>query len=79
MLDQEFADKLENAKEAFKINAKNGKIAVQKKTKKSAYKVKVTVNAAGNDHYEEQAGLSSEMCKLFKKIFILPSSTWYAI
>ena len=53
MLDQEFADKLENAKEAFKINAKNGKIAVQKKTKKSAYKVKVTVNAAGNDHYHQ--------------------------
>jgi len=39
------------SKKALKINAKNGKITVKKKTKKGTYKVKVKVTAAGNKSY----------------------------
>ena len=33
------------------VNAKNGKITVKKKTKKGTYKIKVKVNASGNDDF----------------------------
>ena len=39
------------SKKALKVNSKNGKVTVKKKTKKGTYKVKVKVTAAGNENY----------------------------
>jgi len=40
------------SKKALKLNAKNGKITVKKKTKKGTYKIAVTVKASGNENCE---------------------------
>ena len=37
---------------AFKVNAKNGKVIVRRKTKKGTYDVTVKVKAKGNDNYK---------------------------
>jgi len=42
---------LKKYKENFKVNKTTGKITVKKGTPKGTYKIKVRVNAAGNDHY----------------------------
>lgn len=40
------------SKKALKINSKTGQITVKKGTKKGTYKMKVTVNVAGNGNYD---------------------------
>lgn len=39
----------------LKVNKDTGKVTVKKKTKKGTYKIKVEVNAAGNDRYDPAA------------------------
>ena len=41
-----------SGKKKITVNATTGKITVKKKTKKGTYKIKVQVNAAGNNYYK---------------------------